>query len=213
MRNDLILKNFICGQLATNCYIFGAPSLHEKDIKEIVIIDPAGNSSEIINYIDANELVPKMILITHGHIDHVADIYPIKDHYAIDVAIHKADALYLDNPDPFIQQIMGGDYYPVTPDRFLDDNDTIEIGTSTIQVIHTPGHTPGGICLLVDSLLFTGDTLFAAGIGRTDFPGGDYGALKNSITTKLWPLPDDLTILPGHGPKSKLGMEKKRAFW
>ncbi|MGA1867552.1 MAG: MBL fold metallo-hydrolase [bacterium] len=212
MRNDLILKNFVCGPLATNCYIFGAPSLHKENVKEVVIIDPAGCRSEIIDYISSHTLTPKMIILTHGHIDHIALLLPIKLHFKIKVAIHEADSHYLSNPDFSMRHLIESEYRPQKPDILLKDNDTLDIGSSTMKIIHTPGHTPGGICLLVENLLFTGDTLFAAGIGRTDLPGGDFGALKHSLAKKLWSLPDDLTILPGHGPKSKLGLEKKRVF-
>ena len=199
----MILKKLVVGPLASNCYIVGSEST-----KEGMIIDPADEAEEILQSIKELGLKISLIVLTHGHPDHVGALKEIKEATGAEVAIHADDAESLQ------QQSLGflfGLSYPAPPppDRLLKDEDSIDIGDLHFGVLHTPGHTPGGICLLGHGVLFSGDTLFNYGIGRYDLPGGDYNQLMDSLRTKLMGLPDDTIVYPGHGPDTTIGAERR----
>ncbi|MBA7649308.1 Hydroxyacylglutathione hydrolase GloC [subsurface metagenome] len=199
----MILKKLVVGPLASNCYIVGSAST-----KEGMIIDPADEAEEILQSIKELGLKISLIVLTHGHPDHVGALKEIKEATGAEVAIHTDDAESLQ------QQSLGflfGLSYPAPPppDRLLKDEDSIDIGDLHFGVLHTPGHTPGGICLLGHGVLFSGDTLFNYGIGRYDLPGGNYNQLMDSLQTKLMGLPDDTTVYPGHGPDTTIGTERR----
>lgn len=199
----MILKKLVVGPLASNCYIVGSEST-----KEGMIIDPADEAEEILQSIKELGLKISLIVLTHGHPDHVGALKEIKEATGAEVVIHVDDAEFLQ------QQSLGflfGLSYPAPPppDRLLKDEDSIDIGDLHFGVLHTPGHTPGGICLLGHGVLFSGDTLFNYGIGRYDLPGGDYNQLMDSLQTKLMGLPDDTTVYPGHGPDTTIGAERR----
>jgi hydroxyacylglutathione hydrolase len=193
----VLIETFTVGMLSTNCYV---ASCH--DTKETIIIDPGldytSEAQPILDYIEEAELKVKYIVNTHGHNDHVKGDAIFQEKYAIPICIHKLDAYFLDN-------LPKGK----TPDNILlEEGNLIKFGKETLTVLHTPGHTRGCICLVGDRLAFTGDTLFAGGIGRTDFPEGSMTDMNRSLQ-KLERLPDNLLIYPGHGESSMIGEEKR----
>ena len=197
--NKMILKTVVIGELETNCYILGSDKT-----KDAVIIDPGDDYEKIIEVLKENDLKARSIINTHGHIDHIGADYQ----FNLPILIHSEDAPFLTSPEEDVFIFFGRRFPPTKPSRLLKDGDRINVGDVDITVIHTPGHTPGGICLKYNNILFTGDTLFAGGIGRTDLPGGSYEELLKSIKEKIMTLDEDITIYPGHGPTSTIGDEK-----
>lgn len=188
------------GILEVNCYLI-------EDSGEAIVVDPGGE--EILSHLQNLKSKVVYVVNTHGHMDHVATNYRVCQITGAPLLIHAADAEWLNNTsDPLLSPYYP-DYQPVTPARLLEEGDEIRVGNLRLKVIHTPGHTLGGICLLGDDFILTGDTLFAGGVGRTDFPGGNYQTLINSINQKLLPLDDNLEVLPGHGSSSTIGLEKR----
>lgn len=199
----MILKKLVVGPLASNCYIVGSEST-----KEGMIIDPADEAGEILKSVEELGLEIKFIVLTHGHPDHVGALKEIKEATGAEVAIHTDDAESLQQS--FLGFLFGLSYpTPPAPERLFKDGESIDIGDLHFGVIHTPGHTPGGICLLGHGVIFSGDTLFNYGIGRYDLPGGNYSQLMDSLQTKLMALPDDTIVYPGHGPDTTIGDERR----
>jgi len=201
--HTLILERLEVGNLSTNCYILGC-----EETKKCAVIDPGDEGERILDLISEKELQLEKVINTHGHYDHVGADSFLKQKTGASVYIHRADKALLEN-DPINKMFGLLDHTPVKADVLLEDGDDIIIGSLTLKVIHTPGHTPGCICLLVDHYLFSGDTLFAGSIGRTDLPGGNYQEIILSLKNKLAVLEDDLQVFPGHGPQSNLGFEKR----
>ena len=199
----MILEKLVVGPLEVNCYIFGDEN------GEVVVIDPGAEGERIIAFIEERGYRPRCIINTHCHIDHIRANADVKGKYNIPILVHKEDAPILTSPqDAELEEMIGGKPSPPA-DRLLSEGDEIKVGSFNLKVIHTPGHTPGGISLLFDDGVFTGDTLFAGGVGRTDLPGGSWDTLVSSIREKLLVLPDSLPIYPGHGPSSTIGEEKR----
>lgn len=199
----MILKKLVLGQLATNCYIAGCESTGKG-----MIVDPADEAGQILKVVQELGLEIKVIVLTHGHPDHIAALKKVKETTGAEIAIHT------DGAESLQQQYLGvafGLAYekPPPPDRLLKETDKITIGELDFQVMHTPGHSPGSICLLGDGVLFSGDTLFNHGIGRYDLPGGDYSQLMNSLRTRLMALPDETIVYAGHGPDTTIGFERQ----
>jgi hydroxyacylglutathione hydrolase len=215
------------GDLGTNCYI-----VYCEATKNAAVIDPGGNASDILQAIDEQKLTVRYIINTHGHADHMGDNAAIKKATGAQILIHEQDAGMLTNArhnlsafrgdsiacvlpwrvvPPASQSAFIGDSIDCEPaNRLLADGDFIDIGTTVrLQVLHTPGHTPGGISLLADGILFSGDTLFSESVGRTDLPGGSYEQLVRSIKGKLLGLDDEVKVLPGHGPATTIGWERR----
>jgi len=199
----MILKKLELGPFATNCYIVGSESN-----KEGMIIDPGDGARQIAKSVEDLGLDIKLIVLTHGHFDHIGALKEVEEATGAELAIHTDDAFFIQKRP---LRTLFGFPYPDTPppDRLLNGGDSIDIGDLNFLVLHTPGHSPGGICLLGPGVVFSGDTLFNYGIGRTDFAGGSYNQLMNSIHTKLMVLPDDTTVYPGHGPDTTIGTERR----
>lgn len=204
----MILQKLCVGELSTNCYILG-----DEKTNEGVVIDPGGDFDLIDENIEKLNLKIKYIILTHGHIDHIKALVPLKEKTKAKVLIHKEDLAILSNPIYNLSQFTGEDSSFSEPDLLLKDGDTIEFGKTKLLVLHTPGHTPGSISLYTDNLLFTGDTLFCEGVGRTDLPGSSQEKLLNSVKQKLFTKPDDTEVFPGHGPSTTIGWEKKNNPW
>ena len=204
----MILKELVVGPFGSNCFIVGS-----EENKEGMIIDPGADGERIVNTARGLGLSIVLIVATHNHIDHVGALRSVKESTGADYAIHELDVEGM-SPSVFGRMLgvaVGGSLKsPPPPDRLLRENDVIEIGDLTFTVLHTPGHTRGGISILGDGIVFSGDTLFNYGIGRTDLSGGDYATLINSIMTKLMVLPDDTVVYPGHGASTTIGAERKR---
>ncbi|MCM8818312.1 MAG: MBL fold metallo-hydrolase [Candidatus Omnitrophica bacterium] len=186
----MILKRIIVGNVFTNCYIIGC-----EEKKECGIIDPGAEPEKINKIIENEKLKPIMIINTHGHFDHIGG----NNFFAIPVYIHKDDVDFLKDPDKNLSSIFSSPYICKNKIVDLNEGDIIKIGKIAIEVLHTPGHTPGSICLKIDNIFFSGDTVFANGIGRTDFPFGDEEVLFKSIKEKILILPDEIKVYPGHG--------------
>lgn len=200
------------GPIQANCFIIGC-----EETRQAVVIDPGDDTERILTTLAKDRLTVVHIINTHGHFDHVGANKRLKEVTGADILIHRADA-------PMLTQLsataaawgLAAENSP-TADRLLEDGDTITFGTHTLTVLHTPGHTPGGICLYTEytqagspkKAVFVGDTLFAGSIGRTDFPGGNYDTLISSIQTKLFGLDDGVKVFPGHMGNTTIGVERR----
>ena len=183
-----MLKKMAVGQLQANCYILGCNTSREG-----MVIDPGGDALSIAKEITKAGLKITRIVLTHGHFDHTGGAAELRDITKAPVFIHAGD-------EPLLS---------FAPEGHLDDGQVFDVGEYKVSVIHTPGHSPGGVCLFAPGTVFTGDTLFAGSIGRTDFPGGNYNSLIKCVADKIFPLGDDLRVYPGHGPASTIGQERR----
>ena len=200
----MIIRAMAVGPLQANCFIVGCEAT-----RHAAVIDPGGDADQILLALAKDRLVAKAIINTHGHFDHVSANKALKEATGAELMIHAMDA-------PMLAQLARGAAMwgmrsedSPAPDRLLADGDTVQIGQIQFKVLHTPGHTPGGISLFAEKAVFVGDTLFAGSIGRTDFPGGDFDTLINSIHMKLFTLPDDVTVYTGHMEPTNIGREKR----
>lgn len=202
----MIIHAMPVGPLQANCFIVGC-----EETRQAAVIDPGGEAQRILSVLEKDDLKATAIINTHGHFDHVGGNKALKAATGADLMIHKLDAPMLAHlTQSAAAWGMHADESPA-PDRLLEDGDTIEIGTIQLKVIHTPGHSPGGICLHANgqNALFVGDTLFAGSIGRTDLPGGDYDTLISNIQTKLFALADETKVYNGHMEPTTIGREKR----
>lgn len=198
----LIIRTLTVGPFMANCYIVACPNS-----REAAVIDPGDDGLAILQAIGRDDLQVKYIINTHGHIDHVGANAQVKRNTGAPILIHREDAPMLANPGK-LAVFNPAAMQKVTADRELEGGDELPLGEQTMAVIHTPGHTRGGICLKLGDVLFSGDTLFAGSIGRTDLGGGSYTDLMASIKEKLLPLGDQIRVFPGHGPATTLGQER-----
>jgi hydroxyacylglutathione hydrolase len=200
----MIIKRIVVGSLSANCYVVGSEATEAG-----MVIDPGGNGGEIKKVIAGSGLDIQLIVLTHGHSDHIAALYDIQDMTGAEVAIHIEDADFLEGRGAFSSQFGISYKTPHPPDRLLREGDNITIGDMNFTVIHTPGHTPGSICLRSGDIIFTGDTLFRRGIGTTLMPGSSRRQLLESIRTRLMVLPDSVILYPGHGRDTTIGAERR----
>jgi len=204
MEESVIIKSLPVGPIMANCYILGC-----KDTSAAIVIDPGDDVDKILLVLAEAKLKVKYIVDTHGHFDHVGGNRKLKEATGADLLIHADDLPMLNHlQDAAASFGLSSDNSP-PPDRLLADGDSISCGSITLQVLHTPGHSPGGISLFTPGSVFVGDTLFAGSIGRTDLPGGNFDVLKTSIHNKLFVLPDDVTVYPGHMGTTTIGQEKR----
>ena len=195
----MYIKTLIVGMMEANCYIVG-----EESTKEVFIVDPGGDYKKIKKIIDADGLRPQAVINTHGHGDHIG----ADGEFGLPVWIHRLDAEFLQDPSKNLSGAFGFLLKTKKATRLLEDGDILKIGQHSLEVIHTPGHTPGSICLKGEGVVFTGDTLFCEGVGRTDFVYGSQEDIMRSIKERLFGLLDDYVVYPGHGPTSTIGNEK-----
>jgi len=199
----LIFATLPTGPLEVNCYIIGCEETHKA-----AVIDPGGDVNAILQRVQQEGLQVVKVIDTHGHFDHVGGNRQLLDATDAELLIHKSDVPLLAQAATHAAAYGLQTEPSPLPTRELSDGETIQVGDLSLQVIHTPGHSPGGICLYVDDTLLVGDTLFAGSIGRTDLPGGDYQQLIENIKEKLLVLPDATKVCPGHGLMSTIGDEK-----
>lgn len=200
----MILETMVVGPLGVNCYVLG-----DEHAGEAIVIDPGGNARDILRFLERRALKVKAIVNTHAHFDHVLGLNDIRAATGAPFMLHEAEAPVLSKVQASASLFGMYVSQPAPADRLLKEGDRVTVGAITLDVLHTPGHTPGGICLVQDKNVFVGDTLFQGSIGRTDLPGGDYGTLMQSIRDKLLPLGDDAIVYPGHGPATTIGEEKQ----
>ncbi|MCL5257319.1 MAG: MBL fold metallo-hydrolase [Chloroflexi bacterium] len=200
VEDDLRVETVVVGMLQANCYLAGCPKTNE-----CLVIDPGDDVDLVLQRMKDLGWQARLIVATHGHFDHVLAANELKRLTGAPLAAHKLDVELLRQPGAALGMPglsgaeAGGE---------LDDGDEIELGEHAFRVLHTPGHTPGGICLLSGGVLFSGDTLFNTGVGRTDFPGGSWDELMESIHDRLFELPPETKVYPGHGPATTIGYEK-----
>ena len=201
----MILKALTVGFIATNCYIVGSGIT-----RKCMVVDPGADAKLILKTVEADKLSVAVIVVTHSHFDHIGAVKSIKDATGARLAVGSGSEKQ--SPGAFVKLVAamsGGSARIPEPDLFLTDGDKIDIDDLHFVVLFTPGHSPDEISLYGQGVLFSGDTLFNAGIGRTDFPGCSYQQLESSIKTKLYTLPDSTIVYPGHGPATTIGDEKR----
>jgi len=191
----------IVGELETNCYAVG-----DESAKDVLLIDPGDDPERILYYLDEAGVTPTEIVLTHSHCDHIVAAPKMREHFKIPISIHELDAPNLEDPKRNFSDTFG-ETVSFKADRILTEGDSWPIGKSGVTVLHTPGHSPGSITLVASSMIFSGDTIFKNGIGRTDLPGGKYTDLVDSIK-RLLGLRDEIIIYPGHGPRTTIGDER-----
>ncbi|MGB9772723.1 MAG: MBL fold metallo-hydrolase [Bacteroidota bacterium] len=201
----MIIVTITSGPFQTNGYLVGNPETHVA----IAIDVPPESVEDFVNEARMRQLAITQIIHTHGHWDHVADSALLKARTTARIFIHKLDETYLLHPQEIIEGITF-QFDPVLPDGYLDDGTSLTNNSIELNVIHTPGHTPGSACFFFPNelVLFSGDTLFAGSVGRADLPGGDWELLLSSIRTKLFKLPEETRVYPGHGPITTIQQEK-----
>lgn len=199
----LTIQSFAVMPFDENCYVVS------DDTGEGVVIDPGGMAKEILAYIREAKIDLKAVLNTHGHCDHIGANDAIRDATEAPLYIHKEDAAMISDMRLNLSAFMGFKVISRPAENLLSEGDKISFGQSELEVIHTPGHTKGGVCFVGDGVAFTGDTLFAGSVGRSDFPGGSEVELIGNIKKKLLALPDETKVYSGHGPSSEIGWERK----
>lgn len=202
----MIIETLTVGPFAANCYIVGSSTTRQG-----MIIDPGAEAETILETVRQTGLSVSLIVITHAHIDHVGALREVQQSTGAQFAIHEAEkGLLLSAPMRMLTSLgVSPIKSPPRPDKLLKDGDLIDIGDLLFEVLYTPGHSAGGICLSGHGMVFSGDTLFNLGIGRTDFPGMSHQRLMKSIHERLMVLPDDTIVYPGHGPPTTIGDERR----
>ena len=199
----MILESLVVSPFATNCFLVGCP-----ETKEGMVIDPGDDAEGILTLAAELRLAVKTIVLTHGHVDHVGAAAAVKKATGAEIRMHSDDAFLLDHGREMAATFGWFLGSVARSDRSLAEGDVVKAGTLSFSVLHTPGHSPGGICLVGEGCVFAGDLLFAGSIGRTDLPGGAERALLRSVREKIFVLPDETIVYPGHGPETTVGEEK-----
>jgi glyoxylase-like metal-dependent hydrolase (beta-lactamase superfamily II) len=199
------IKHFVVGVVGTNCYL-----AVREDTKECLIIDPGDQGEMLAEKIRAGGFTPAAILLTHGHFDHIMGVEALRREFSIPVYVHEDDADMLHTPEKNCGDMIGRTV-SLTADKTVRDGEKLNLAGFEIQVLHTPGHTPGGVCYYFpeEGVVFSGDTLFCESVGRTDLPGGSMSELMRSVREKVLSLPDLTVVYPGHGEPTKISTEKQ----
>jgi glyoxylase-like metal-dependent hydrolase (beta-lactamase superfamily II) len=201
------IDSLVLGDFQTNCYVVRA----DKASKDCLVIDAGFSGGQLIGLLKADGLNPVGLVLTHGHIDHIAGVAALRDQFPdIKVYLHELDSKMLTGEQDNLSAMTGIKFCTEPAEFLLGEGEVIEQAGITLKVLHTPGHTPGSISLYskAEGIVFTGDSLFAGSVGRTDFPGGSMSQLIQSIRQKLLVLPDETVCYPGHGPATTIGREK-----
>lgn len=196
------ILTIVTGTIEENCHI-----IFDEE-KNAVVIDPGDDAKNIIGTIEKNGLSVKTIVLTHGHYDHVGAVNELKEYTKANVVAHEKEKELLQNPQLSLGIYLNPFYVNPRVDSYVKEGDILSAGDISLRVIHTPGHTEGGMCLYTEGVLFSGDTLFYRTLGRWDFPTGDLSKLTRSIGDKIFSLPDNTVIYSGHGPQTTVGEEK-----
>lgn len=200
----MIFTSIPTGPLEVNCYIVGS-----EETGKAVVFDPGGHVDNILDIVKKHNLKVEWVINTHGHFDHIGGNRALVAQTGAELMIHEADVPLLSRANEHASSFGLTTEASPEPSRTLNDGDVLELEDLKFQVIHTPGHSPGGICLLIEDHLIVGDSLFAGSIGRTDLPGGDHNLLIKNIKEKLLVLPANTRVYPGHGPMSTIGQEQQ----
>jgi len=204
--SNMKLETIVVGDFAVNCYIY-----FSEESKSGIIIDPGADPDQIIKKVDSLGIKLMAILLTHGHCDHIGAVADIKERYEIPIYIGKGEELLLKDTTENGSALLGQPFTAPDADFLFEDETPYSFGDISLRVLFTPGHSRAGVCFLdeTEGILFCGDTLFQSSIGRTDLPGGSFKTLIDSIQKKILPLPDGIVCLPGHGPSTTVGAERR----
>lgn len=197
-------KRLPLGIYQANCYI-----IWDEESRKAAVIDPGGDFEELKTFIENNGLNVEYIILTHGHADHIGAVAEVKEYFNAKIMIHEDDYEMLKKSEMNYSSQMGYKRIEIEADKKLYHGEVIRVGNVSLEVIHTPGHTRGSICIKCENKIFSGDTLFAGSIGRTDLEGGSFEQIIASINEKLLVFSDDTEVYPGHGPSTTIGTEKK----
>ena len=200
----MIIKQFVAGLIENNMYL-----VVDEKTREAVLIDAPQDISKVKQSVEELGAKVKYILITHGHFDHIMGLTSLKKTLGAPAVICKDDVVISDNVNEFTRLFGVPEITPPTYEKFVKDGDVLQVGDMQIKVIHTPGHTEGGVCYLIEDNLFPGDTLFKQSVGRTDLFGGDFEKIKHSVKDVLFNLGDNIKVFPGHGPITTIAYEKQ----
>ena len=200
------IQCYTLGSVGTHCYL-----LIQEETGEALLVDPADRGEFLEEKLTQQNLTLKGILLTHGHGDHIMAVSRLRETYQVPVLAHQGEQELLADPEQNLSQALFGCPVPLAADRWLGDGELVELAGLCLRVLHTPGHTPGSCCYYMEKegVLFSGDTLFCASVGRTDFPGGSMSTLLHSIREKLLPLPDETKVYPGHAELTAIGEERR----
>lgn len=191
------------GALGTNCYI-----VVDESNQHCLVVDPGGEGERLVALLKEKGLQPEAVILTHGHGDHIGGVQAVVDEFKVPIYINKGDEEFLTNSELNLSAAIGQPVKVTGDVRLIKEDDVITLGDHKFTVIETPGHTPGGVCFYGEGLVLAGDTLFQESIGRTDFPRSSYDDLIEAVRTKLFALPEETVVYPGHGPETTIGHEK-----